>query len=315
MTKLPRASAAAAIILAVAAGASAFSFPAAQVAPDRAAAGRVAPDRAAAAQMAADGTAGRVAPDVAAAARPAAAAGPMQPGGPLRHNEAGMHATMNAVAVTSTNWAGFAAAGKDERFRYVRATFFVPYVDCRSTPDSFSSHWVGLDGFASPTVEQAGVLAACDGTKPVYQAWYEMFPRLPVYSDIKIRPGQSIVASIFRQSGTGTFTIRLTDTTNGHHFTRTLSCPSRVRCRRASAEVISEAPSTGSTILPLSDFRAENFGGVKVTDQAGHHSRLRSARWETFKITNVSRGSKRVMDQPTTLFRGGTFGSYWMRAK
>ena len=286
MTELPRASAAAAMILAVAASASAFTFPSA-----------------------------RPVADGAAAARPAAPSGPMQPGGPLRHIEAGMHATMNAVAVTSTNWAGYAASGKDDRFRYVRATFFVPYADCRSTPDSFSSHWVGLDGFASPTVEQTGVLAACDGTKPVYQAWYEMFPRLPVYPDIKIRPGQSIVASVFRQSGTGTFTIRLTDTTNGHHFTRTLSCPSRVRCRRASAEVISEAPSTGGTILPLSDFRAENFGGVKVTDQAGHHSRLRSARWDTFKITNVSRGSKRVMDQPTTLFRGSTFGSYWMRAK
>ncbi|MBO0772296.1 MAG: hypothetical protein J2P35_12635 [Actinobacteria bacterium] len=291
MTKLSRASAAAAMILAVAASASAFTFPAATF------------------------PAARPAPDGTAAARRTAAAGPMQPGGPLRHTEAGMHAMMNAITVTSTNWAGYAASGKDDRFRYIRATFFVPYVDCRSTPDSFSSHWIGLDGFASPTVEQTGVLAACDGTKPVYQAWYEMFPRLPVYPDIKIRPGQAIVASVFRQSGTGRFTIRLADTTNGHHFTRILSCPSRVRCRRASAEVISEAPSTGSTILPLSDFRAENFGGVKVTDQAGHHSRLRSARWDTFKITNVSRGNKRVMDQPTALFRGGTFGSYWMRAK
>lgn len=284
MRKFSRAGAAG-LILAVAVSASAFAFPSARPAP-----------------------AGPV------TARPATArVSPMQPGGPVRHFGAGMNAAMNAITVTSTNWAGYAASGKGRRFRFVRAAFFVPYIDCRATPDSFSSHWAGLDGFTSPTVEQTGILAACDGTKAVYQAWYEMFPRLPVYPDIKIGPGQSIVVSVFRDARTRKFTIRLTDTTNGHHFTRIVSCPSRLRCLRASAEVISEAPASGSTILPLSDFRAENFGGVRVTDRAGHHAGLRSARWNTFKITNVSRGRSRVMDRPTSLFRGASFGNYWIR--
>lgn len=38
---------------------------------------------------------------------------------------------------------------------------------------------MGLDGFNDATVEQDGTFAYCSGpqsTKPVYKAWYEMYP-------------------------------------------------------------------------------------------------------------------------------------------
>ena len=63
----------------------------------------------------------------------------------------------------SQNWGGYVAQQHGVKFRYVRATFFVPYVDCASTPSSFSGHWVGLDGAGNATVEQDGILAACQG--------------------------------------------------------------------------------------------------------------------------------------------------------
>lgn len=59
---------------------------------------------------------------------------------------------------------------------------------------------MGLDGLTDGTVEQDGILAACAGTRPVYAAWYEMFPRPPVYKHITVRPGSSIVASVFYDS-------------------------------------------------------------------------------------------------------------------
>ncbi len=136
------------------------------------------------------------------------------------------------INIVSQNWGGYVAQQHGVKFRYVRATFFVPYVDCAGTPSSFSGHWVGLDGAGSATVEQDGILAACEGATPTYSAWYEMFPLPPVYSTMTVRPGNSIVASSYYDSGTGKFTLSLTDTTNGGSFTHTLSCPAGSQCQR-----------------------------------------------------------------------------------
>jgi hypothetical protein len=215
------------------------------------------------------------------------------------------------INVVSQNWAGYVAQQHGVRFRYVRATFFVPYVDCASTPSSFSGHWVGLDGAGNGTVEQDGILAACQGTTPVYSAWYEMFPLPPVYATITVRPGNSIVASAYYDAGTRKFTLSLTDTTNGQHFSHALSCPSGSRCQRLSAEVISEAPSSGATILPLTNFRAESFGDAAVTDSHGQRGGLRGAWWDTYGVTTED-ASGVVLDQPTQIFRGRDFDCYWM---
>lgn len=246
----------------------------------------------------------------------AARFGAVKPGSPMvraRGRRATARFGAHANDVQSVNWGGYASLQPGHSFRYVQATFFVPYVNCTATPDSFSAHWAGLDGFSTNTVEQTGVLAACQGSTPTYAAWYEMFPQFPVYPNIVVNPGDSIVVSVFYQQQAKRFDLSLTDTTNGHHFTRRLACPSGSTCRRATAEVISEPPSSGSTILPLTDFRAESYSGIRVTDQAGHRGTLRSGRWNTVRITTVSQSSGAVTDQPTELFRGTTFSTYWMR--
>jgi hypothetical protein len=191
--------------------------------------------------------------------------------------------------------------------------FFVPYVDCAGTPNSFSGHWVGLDGASNATVEQDGILAACQGTTPQYSAWYEMFPKPPVYSTIPIHPGNSIVASVYYDASAGTFTLSLTDTSNGAHFSHTQACPSGSACQRTSAEVISEAPSNGASILPLTDFRAESFSDAVVTDSRGVRAGLRGPAWDTLDVTTQDPGG-RVLDQPTQIYRGMSFGCYWMAA-
>jgi len=257
--------------------------------------------------------------DSAALAAPAAAkagtlarirpGGPMAPpGNPPPESRAFSGNTVNLV---SGNWGGYVAQRNGVKFRYVRATFFVPYVDCASSPSSFSGHWVGLDGAGNATVEQDGILAACQGSTPVYSAWYEMFPLPPVYATITVRPGNSIVASAYYDSATGKFTLSLTDTTNGQQFSHTLGCPAQTQCQRLSAEVISEAPSSGASILPLSNFRAESFTDVVVTDSHGQRAGLRGSSWDTFSVTTESAGGT-VVDQPTQIFRGKAFDCYWM---
>lgn len=221
----------------------------------------------------------------------------------------------NVPEITSTNWAGFAATRPGQPFRYIQATFFVPYVNCATTPDSFSAHWAGLDGFDNGTVEQTGVEADCQGGKASYAAWWEMFPNFAIFPNIVVHPGDSIVASVFYRRSTRMFELSLTDTSDGQRFTRVSPCPPGSVCQRSSAEAISEPPANGAgTILPLSDFSAESFSGVRVTDQAGNRGTLRSSRWSTLRIVTKSAADGAILDQPTQLFQGMTFANYWMRS-
>lgn len=289
MRKFPRAGATAAVALATALAASAFAAaPAAPTAPTRAAA--------------------RV---TALASTPLAK---IQPGGPITasgQRSAALTFSKSVSDIVSNNWGGYVAGRTGVKFRYIRATFFVPYLDCTSAPDSFSGHWVGIDGLGSSTVEQDGILAACQGGNPQYSAWYEMFPLPPVYSAMTVHPGDSIEASVYYDAHSGAFRLSLTDTSTSAHFTTTQKCPAGTACERATAEAISEAPSSGTSILPLSNFRAESFSDVKVTSQSGRRGGLRAPRWDTLAVTTENVHGT-VLDQPTSIARGKAFDCYWM---
>src|SRR5437899_3867396 len=68
----------------------------------------------------------------------------IKPGGPMalpRNQQSAPQAfSGKTINVVSQNWGGYVAQQHRVRFRYVRAAFFVPYVDCASTPSSFSVH-------------------------------------------------------------------------------------------------------------------------------------------------------------------------------
>ena len=70
------------------------------------------------------------------------------------------------TVIHSLNWAGYAGNRPGTRFRHVSAAFQVPYLDCAAVTKSYSSHWVGLDGLGSATVEQVGIEADCAGSTP-----------------------------------------------------------------------------------------------------------------------------------------------------
>src|SRR4051794_7230508 len=75
------------------------------------------------------------------------------------------------------NWGGYASFGS---WTTATASWTEPSVTCRSSNDLFAP-WVGIDGDGSSTVEQTGVATDCSSGRPVYQAWYEMYPAAPVY--------------------------------------------------------------------------------------------------------------------------------------
>lgn len=160
-------------------------------------------------------------------------------------------------AALSTNWSGYAAHSK--KYNNVSASWVEPTAHC-SGGSQFSSFWVGLDGFNSGTVEQTGTEVDCRNGSPKYFGWYEMFPAFPVNFSNTVRPGDHFSASV-TFNGSGHFTLVLKDATQGwsHTVHKTLTSAAR-----SSAEVIAEAPSSSSGVLPLADFGTVHFSNSKV---------------------------------------------------
>ena len=160
---------------------------------------------------------------------------------------------------TSTNWAGYSATGGT--FKTVSATWKQPSATC-TADTAYSSFWVGLDGDGTNTVEQIGTDADCSGGKPVYYAWYEMYPKFPVNLSLTINPGDTVSASV-STDGSGNFTLSIKDTTTGGSFTTVQKLK---HAKLGSAEVIAEAPSSGG-VLPLANFGTVGFSAATVNGQ------------------------------------------------
>jgi len=175
-----------------------------------------------------------------------------QPAGGLRNDP-----IQKVTNSTSTNWSGYAATGGP--FTSVSASWTQPTAICAGT--SYSSFWVGLDGDGSNSVEQTGSSADCSSANvPSYYAWYEMYPKYPVNLSGTVRPGDAFSASV-TTDGVGRFTLTITDSTQHWSYQTTQ------RSNKASlysAEVIAEAPSSRSGVLPLTNFGTVNFSGSQA---------------------------------------------------
>jgi hypothetical protein len=219
--------------------------------------------------------------------------------------------------VTSGNWAGYAALPQHSggKFRYVAATFTVPSVNCSTTPTSLSVHWVGLDGFNSSTVEQDGVESDCDGSTPAYSAWWETFPGNSIQTVFSLNAGDAVTASVFFNTGSGThhdqYNLVLTDITSGQSFNKWESCASGSTCENNSAEIISEAPSNSTGILPLADYGLESFVNVKVHDKSDQKGGISSSNWKHDKIIQFNNTSKDTLATPSVLFGSHAFSNTW----
>lgn len=182
---------------------------------------------------------------------------------------------------TSSNWAGYAATGST--FTSVSASWVQPSVSCSSST-AYSSFWIGLDGDGSNSVEQTGTEADCSGGSPQYYSWYEMYPAFPVNYSNAVSPGDHFTSTV-STNGSGSFTLTLSDTTKGWTKTTTKSSSS---ASLASAEIIAEAPSSSSGVLPLAHFSTANFSSATANGQAiGNYSpdKINMASGSTTKAT------------------------------
>jgi hypothetical protein len=224
---------------------------------------------------------------VVAATVPAFAAG-----SPARVHVAPNHRITNS---TSTNWSGYATTGS--RFVSISSSWTEPTALCGSGETSYSSFWVGLDGDTSGTVEQTGTDADCSSGVPRYYAWYEMYPKFPTNLSNPVQPGDTLTASV-TTDGVGRFTLAISDGTKWT-FTTTQRLKSAAL---ASAEVIAEAPSSRSGVLPLTNFGTVNFGASTVN---GNLSLAAAPNLDP--ITMVGSGGSPTKASPGKISSDGSF--------
>ena len=162
-------------------------------------------------------------------------------------------------SMETINWSGYAVTGSS--FTSAKGSWTVPSVNCRQTPNSYSSFWVGIDGYGqgSSTVEQTGTDSLCNGSSAEYDAWFEFAPNPShTITSVPVAPGNVISASV-HYNGDSLFTTTITNETTGKSYS---TPPTTVPgAERSSAEWIAEAPCTPSGgIQPLSDFGIAYFG-------------------------------------------------------
>jgi len=193
--------------------------------------------------------------------RPGGAKSGFVPGGVMQR-PGGASARQRSVKnqAESTNWSGYAVTGSDGAFNSVSSSWTEPAASC-SRGTQYAAFWVGLDGYNSDSVEQTGTDSDCSGSTPDYYGWYEMYPADPVYFNNPVEPGDSMSASVTFDGGSSTYTLTLTDNTEG--WTQQEQ-EQESGLANSSAEVITEAPSSESGPLPLADFGTVNYGDSTV---------------------------------------------------
>lgn len=152
----------------------------------------------------------------------------------------------------SSNWSGYALTGTG--FKTVTAQWKVTAVS-RSRRATYSSEWVGIDGYNNSNLIQTGTEADYYNGSAHYDAWWEILPAAEtVIPTISVQPGDEMSATIKQASGSS-WTITITDERTNQTFTtnRTYTGP------QTSAEWIEEAPSLGGSVATLANYGLATF--------------------------------------------------------
>lgn len=215
---------------------------------------------------------------------------------------------------TSTNWSGYAAATSLSRpaagsVTAVSGSWTVPKVS-PAPGQNFCSVWVGIDGYASATVEQIGTEHDWINGRQVNYAWFEMFPRFPfTIRNFPVEIGDVMGAQVL-YAGNGVFKLTIVNYTK-NVFTRVPTDKTTLkRAKRSSAEWIVEAPSGNNGVLPLA-----NYGTIFFTNCLATINRVNGTisnpTWKKDAITMVTPGGVRK-SVPSGLSNGGmNFHTTW----
>lgn len=181
----------------------------------------------------------------------------------------GVPLTNNSI---SGNWAGYVAA-PGGGVTSVTGSWTVPAAG--TLPPGVSSTWVGIGGFSSSDLIQAGtqqISAPLDSfiTGGAYGAWYELLPAAPVFltgcspdPNCTVAPGDAMSVTI--SGGGSQWTVSASDS-GRWTYSKSLTYTSS----ESSAEWIHESPSlAGVVIVPVGNSGVVKFAGANSATIAG----------------------------------------------
>ncbi len=189
---------------------------------------------------------------LAAVAGPAVAAG--TPGGGRFIRAAGppgvRAATNGPTALYSSNWSGYAqgktSGARSGVFTAVRGYWTITKVTSAGGNPSYSSDWVGVDGFSNSKLVQDGTEADWAGGKAHYDAWTETLPAAEVVAPLTVTAGNKM-EGIVQETARNKWAMTVKNLTTGKSYTKTVSYSTP----EASAEVIHERPEVGGSLARL----------------------------------------------------------------
>ncbi|MDR3646152.1 MAG: G1 family endopeptidase [Candidatus Babeliales bacterium] len=173
----------------------------------------------------------------------------------------------------STNWCGYGALTNlvnpvVNSVSQVSGYWIVPQLS-PSKGQTFSSAWVGIDGFVSPTVEQTGTEHDWINGKQFNYAWFEMYPLAEDRMGLMNFPVDigDLISGMVSYLGNSIFMISLTNHTKKVFTIIPTKYTTSSVAKRSSAEWIIEAPccTFSGDILPLAHFNKINFYNCTAT--------------------------------------------------
>ncbi len=172
----------------------------------------------------------------------------------------------------SNNWCGYVAAKNltmviPNSVTAVSGTWVVPTVSAPSSPqipDTYSSVWIGIDGYNNSTVEQIGTAHEWHSGQVVHYAWFEMYPNAAFeISGFPVIPGD-VISTAIEYKGNNIFLMTISNTTRKVYTTIPTAYTTSKTAVRGCAEWIAEAPFM-KTILPLAHFSPIAFTKCTAT--------------------------------------------------
>lgn len=187
------------------------------------------------------------------------------------------------ASVTTMNWSGYAVVDGANPFQSgttVYGEWVVPVAQqaagtCTGAW-SYSSQWVGIDGFTSSDVLQAGIevdaLCSRGSTTAFYSAWYEWYPDVETrITNLPIAPGNIIGVEVWN-SGPSQGNAYIVNYTTQQSVSLAFNAPAGTRLIGDSVEWIVERPEVNGSFAALTHYVAEPFNFCHAAAGAGTYT-------------------------------------------
>lgn len=215
---------------------------------------------------------------------------------------------------TSLNWSGYVAATNlqhpaNKSVTNVYGSWTVPTV-LSSSAHTYSSFWVGIDGYRSGTVEQIGTEHDWVNGKQLNYAWFEMYPQ-GAYELVGFPVNRGdVMAGQVKYMGQDVFQLIIINYTKNTYAVIPSSYTKNKNALRSSAEWIVEAPSSSQGVLPLANFQTGFLTNCSATIN-GITGGMNNHHWMYDSLTMTSQNGSPIKAVPSNLTNGTSFNVTW----